>query len=197
VKKDGPITTARDLDGKIVAVVALGDLTHTGSRAWIDQNGGNSKSVHYLELPSATVLAALSDGRIDAANVSNPVFAQIVASGQVRIIGRPSDAIAKHFLVTGFFATTGYIAKNPDIIAKFQQVVRTAALYTNTHHAETIAMTANFWGIDPAMLSNMTRATIGASLDPRDIQPMIDAAAKYGVIDAPFDARQLLAPATH
>ena len=86
VKKDSPITSARDLVGKTVAVVALGDLTHTGVRAWLDQNGVNSKSVRYLELPSSAVLAALNDGRIDAANVSNPIFTQIVSSGQVRII---------------------------------------------------------------------------------------------------------------
>jgi NitT/TauT family transport system substrate-binding protein len=195
VKKDSPINTARDLEGKTIAVVALGDLTHTGTRAWLDQNGGNSKSVRYLELPSATALAAIGDGRIDAANVSNPVFAQMVATGQVRVIGHPSDAIAKRFLVTAFFATNAYIAKNGDAVAKFAQVVRTAAAYTNTHHAETIAMTAAFWGIDPALLSNMTRATVGSTVDPRDIQPLIEAASKYGVIENGFDARQLLAPA--
>jgi NitT/TauT family transport system substrate-binding protein len=197
VKKDGSVTTARDLTGKTVAVVALGDLTYTGARAWIDQNGGNSKSIHYLELPSATVLAALTDGRIDGANVSNPMYAQIVSSGQVRVIGHPSDAIAKHFLVTAFFATSGYAAKNGESIAKFQQVLRAAATYTNVHHAETAPMTAAFYGLDPAVLNGMNRSTIGLTLDPRDIQPLIDAAAKYGVIEAPFDARQLIATAVH
>ena len=194
VKKDGPITSARDLTGKTVAVVALGDLTHTGARAWLDQNGGNSKSVHYLELPSSAVLAALNDGRIDAANVSNPVFTQIVASGGVRIIGRPADAIAKRYLVTGFFTTDAYLAKNADTVLKFVQVLRTAAAYTNTHHAETLAMTAAFWGIDPAALGAMNRASVGLTVEPREIQPVIDAAAKYGVIEEPFDARDLIAP---
>jgi NitT/TauT family transport system substrate-binding protein len=197
VKKDGPIAAARDLNGKTVAVVALGDLTYTGARAWIDQNGGNSKSIHYLELPSATVLAALTDGRIDGANVSNPMYAQIVASGQVRTIGHPSDAIAKHFLVTAFFATSAYAAKNGDSIARFQQVLRAAATYTNAHHAETAPMTAAFYGMDPAVLSGMNRSTVGLTLDARDIQPLIEAAARYGVIDAPFDAHQLIAPAVH
>jgi NitT/TauT family transport system substrate-binding protein len=193
VRRDSPIATARDLEGKTVAVVALGDLTHTGARAWIDQNGGNSKSVHYLEIPSSAVLAALGDGRIDAANVSNPVFTQIVASGQVRVIARPAGAIAKHYLITAFFATDAYLAKNGEAVAKFVQTLRAAAAYTNAHHAETIAMTAAFWGIDPAALSSMTRATVGLTLEPREIQPVVDAAAKYGVIDKTFDARQLIA----
>ena len=197
VRKDGPIATARDLNGKTVAVVALGDLTYVGAHAWIDQNGGNSKSIHYLKLPSATVLAALNDGRIDGANVSNPMYAQIAASGQVRVIGHPADAIAKHYLVTAFFATSAYAAKNADSIARFQQVLRAAATYTNVHHAETAPMTAAFYGMDPAVLNGMNRSTIGTSLDARDVQPVIDAAAKYGVIEAPFDARQLIASAVH
>lgn len=193
VKKDSPISSARDLNGKTVAVVALGDLTHTGSRAWIDQNGGNSKSVRYLELPSSAALAALNDGRVDAANVSNPVFAQMLASGRLRLIGRPSDAIAKRFLITAFFTTAGYAAANSETVGKFVQVLRAAATYTNAHHAETAPMTAAFWGIDPAILTGMTRATVGLAVDPRDIQPLVDVAAKYGVIDKPFDARDLLA----
>jgi NitT/TauT family transport system substrate-binding protein len=194
VKKDSPIASAHDLDGKTIAVVALGDLTHTGTRAWIDQNGGNSKSVHYLELPSSAALAAINDGRVDGANVSNPVFAQMYATGTLRILGRPSDAIAKHFLVTGFFATAPYVTANAETVAKFVQVLRTAATYTNAHHAETVAMTAAFWGIDPAVLGNMVRATVGTAVDPRDIQPLIEAAAKYGLIESSFDARQLIAP---
>jgi NitT/TauT family transport system substrate-binding protein len=194
VKKDAPIASARDLDGKTIAVVAINDLTHTGVRAWMDQNGGNAKSVHYLELPSSAVLAALADGRIDAANVSNPAFAQIVASGQVRILGRPSSAIANRYLVTAFFATDTFLTKNGDAAAKFAQVLRTAAAYTNTHHAETVAMTAAFWGIDPAVLTGMVRATVALAVEPREIQPVIDAAAKYGVIDAGFDARRLISP---
>jgi NitT/TauT family transport system substrate-binding protein len=193
VKKDGPIQTARDLEGKTVAVVALGDLTDTGVRAWLDQSGVNPKSVHYLEMPSSAVLAALNNGRIDGANVSNPIFTQIVASGQVRVISRPADAIAHHYLITAFFGTDAYLAKNAAAVAKFVQVLRTAAAYTNTHHAETIAMTAGFWGIDPAALASMNRATVGLTLDPRDIQPVVDASAKYGVIESSFDARQLIA----
>jgi NitT/TauT family transport system substrate-binding protein len=194
VRKDGPINSARDLNGKTVAVVALGDMTHTDARAWIDQHGGDSKSVHYLELPSAAALAALNDGRIDAANLTNPFMSQVVASGQVRIIGRPPDAIAngKTFQITAFFTTSDYLAKNPAAVAKFREVLRAAAAYTNTHHADTVAMTATFWGIDPAVLAGMSRSDVGLTLDPRDIQPVIDISAKYGVIEKSFNAREML-----
>jgi hypothetical protein len=40
----------------------------------------------------------------------------------------------------------------------------------------------------------MTRVDCGTVLDPKLIQPVIDACAKYKFIAASFDARELIAP---
>ena len=192
VLKNSPVKTAKDLTGRNVAVVALKDLTDTGMRAWVDGNGGDSQSLHVVEMPSAAVLAALTEGRIEAANISNPFFTNVVASGKVRVIARPDDAIAKHFLITAWFTTNDYVQKNRSIVDRFAQVVRQAAAYTNRHHAETVEMVSAFSGMDPAILSGMTRATIADRVEKRDIQPLVDVAAKYKVIDHPFDAQELI-----
>jgi NitT/TauT family transport system substrate-binding protein len=194
VLKTSTINTGRDLNGKTVSTAALRDLLELGTRAWVDQHGGDATSLRFIELPSSAVPAALTDGRIDAANLSNPNLAQVVASGKVRIIGRPDDAIAKRFLITGWFTTADFADQNRDAVARFARVVREAAAYTNTHHAETVPVIAPFWGIEPAILSNMERATAGAILNAREIQPMIDAAVRYKIIEQGFDARELISP---
>ena len=66
VKKDSPIKTGRDLNGKTFAVPALKDLNTIAAQAWIDQNGGDSRTVKFIELPSSAFVPALEDGRIDA-----------------------------------------------------------------------------------------------------------------------------------
>lgn len=192
VLKSANITSGRDLNGKTVSTAALRDLLELGTRAWVDQHGGDATTLHFIELPSSAVPAALTDGRIDAANLSNPNLAQVVASGKVRIIGRPDDAIAKRFLITGWFTTADFADQHRDAVERFARVVREAAAYTNAHHAETVPVIAPFWGIDPAILASMERATAGSLLNPREIQPMIDAAVKYKIIDSGFDARELI-----
>lgn len=192
VLKNSPISSAKDLDGKNVAVVALKDLTDLGLHAWVDQHGGDSASLHSVELPSASALSALTEGRVDAANLSNPFFNNVVASGKVRVIGRPDDAIARRFLITGWFATADYVQKNRPALERFGQVVRQAAAYTNKHHAETVDLISAFSGMDAAVVAQMTRATVAYGLDARDVQPVIDAAAKYKAIDHSFDAQELL-----
>jgi NitT/TauT family transport system substrate-binding protein len=192
VLKDSPIVSAKDLNGKIMPTPSLRDIVETSSRAWIDANGGDSKTVRFVELPSAAVLAALLDGRVAAATLSNPYFGNVAASGKVRILSRPEDAIAKRFMITAWFATEAYIEKNREPLARYVQIIQQAATYTNAHHAETVPVTAPFWGLEPAVLAGMTRSYVGAVVDVKDIQPVIDAALKYGIIDKPLDAQQMI-----
>jgi NitT/TauT family transport system substrate-binding protein len=192
VLKDSPIASAKDLNGKTLPTPSLRDIVETSSRAWIDANGGDSKTVHFVEMPSAAVLAALLDGRVAAATLSNPYFGNVAASGKVRLLSRPEDAIAKRFMITAWFATESYIEKNHDALARYVQTIQQSATYTNAHHAETVPVTAPFWGLEPSVLAGMTRSYVGSFVDVRDIQPVIDAALKYGIIDKALDAQQMI-----
>jgi hypothetical protein len=49
--------------------------------------------------------------------------------------------------------------------------------------------------MDAAVIAGMVRPTYPAALDPRDIQPIIDAEAKYKAIDHGFPAAELISPA--
>jgi ABC-type nitrate/sulfonate/bicarbonate transport system substrate-binding protein len=95
-------------------------------------------------------------------------------------------------LITGWFATTDYIQKNRSVVERFARIIGEAAAYTNRHHAETLDALAAFSGMDPANLAGMTRSVIADSLDKRDIQPLVDTAARYKVIDHSFDAQELI-----
>ena len=52
VKKESDIHTGKDLTNKTIAAPALRDLTSMATLAWIDQNGGDSKTVRTLEFPA-------------------------------------------------------------------------------------------------------------------------------------------------
>ena len=84
--KDSPIKKAADLNGKVVAVSGLLDLTHFATRNWIDQNGGNSASVKFIELPFPAMAAAVVQHRVDAAYVIEPFYTAVTAD--LQILGR-------------------------------------------------------------------------------------------------------------
>jgi NitT/TauT family transport system substrate-binding protein len=197
VLKDSPITSGRDLNGKTLPSPSLRDYFEVSTRAWIDANGGDSKTVKFIELPISSDLAALESGRIVAAALPNPFLQNALATGKMRILGRPNTAIAKRFLVTAWCATEAFVAQNRDALLKFTQTLHDSTVYTNAHESETVAVTAPFWGVDPSVLTSMARSPSAFTVDPKDIQPLIDAAFRYGVIEKPMRAETLISPVAY
>ena len=195
VAKDGPVRTAADLNGKTIATPGITDVSWVATRAWLDQHGGDSTTVKFVEVPQYALLGAVAEGRVAAATITVPAYTAALASGKVRLMGAADDAIAKRFMLTAWFTTTAYLASHGPAVARFADVLGRTAPYTNTHPSDTYAMVAEFAGLDPATLAHMTRQLCGDKLDPQLIQPLIDAAVKYGIIAKRFDAQELIAKA--
>lgn len=194
VAKNSPIKTAKDFTGKIVAGAALKDVKAIATAAWIDQHGGDSKSVRFVEVPTSAIIPALESGRIDAATVLNPTLDQAISSGKARALAPSFSAIANRWLITAWFATADAIARDGEVVQRFVRGVRDAAIYANAHNAEMAGVLAPFLHQDPAELAKLHRSPLGTVLDPREIQPVIDVAVSYGVIKEPFPAADLIAP---
>jgi NitT/TauT family transport system substrate-binding protein len=192
VLNGSPIVSARDLAGKTIAAAALKDLYTMAAQEWIARHGGDAASVHFLELPPTSMLAALVDGRVDAAATGNPVLAQAIASGKVRVLAYPNEAIAKRFLTAAWFASDDYLARNAAVVQSFAGVLSRAAAFTNAHPAATVELVAAFSGIDAGTVAHMTRAPAGAALDPAEIAPIVALAAKYKLIDHAFDPAEFI-----
>jgi NitT/TauT family transport system substrate-binding protein len=192
VLKTSSIESLSQTQGKTFAVSTLRSLDTLGTRALIDKNGGDSSTIKFIEVPFSTMFSVLEQGRADIASISEPSLAAALASGKLRTFGDPYEGIGKRLLIAGWFASSDYAAKNPEVVGRFSQVMREANAYSNTHHAETVPIVAQYSGIDPAVIARMNRLTNATTLDPQEIQPEIDAAAKYKYIDGGFSAKELL-----
>lgn len=194
VRADAPIHKAADLNGKTIASPALHDLLSTTTLAWIDQNGGDSKSVHQIELPPSATSPALQAGRIDGAGVSEPRVSEMVASGVGRVLGKPYDVIARTFQISGFFALPDMIAANSDAIVRLARAHHDANIFANAHHDQTAVWLSEAANVDLSAVQHAQRAYFADHLDPATIQPVIDASAKFGLIDKSFSARDIISP---
>lgn len=189
-----PISSGKDVNGKTLSTNALKDLGEISIRSWIDATGGDSRTVKFVEVPSAAVVAALEANRVYAGNLVDPQLSTSLASGKIKIVAHSEDAIAKRFLTTAWFADNAYIEKNRAAVQAFAQVMQAATQYTNAHEAEMVPIIAPFWNMSPDVIAKMNRGTNALTLLTSDIQPLIDAAAKYGAIGKPFDANELISP---
>lgn len=194
VRKDSPIRSAADLNGKTIAAPSLGDLYSISTFAWVDQNGGDSKTLHEIELPSAATPAALDAGRIDAAMLPEPLLSQTVNAGTMRVLGKPYDAIGLHFLVAGFFAMPDFINANRDAIQRFSRAIDQGNAFANAHPDQTAPWVAEITKVDVDTILHGNRELFDETLIVPNLQRIIDAAARYKAIDHSFDAHDLISP---
>jgi NitT/TauT family transport system substrate-binding protein len=192
VLRDSPIKTGADANGKTVAVVTLGSLDGVAVSAYVDEHGGDSTTLKFIELPYSAMVPALQQGRIDLATIATPTMAAAIAGGKVRVFAVTFDSIAKRFLLSGWFSTAAYAQQNPDVARRFRDAVYQATAYTNAHHEETVPILAAYSGTEPDVIRKMTREVNSTSLEAIDVQPVIDVAVKYKLIKAQFAARELL-----
>lgn len=191
VLKDSAIFGAKDINGKIVAEPALGDIGAVALNSWMDQNGGDWRSIHYVDLPMSAIPAALEAHRIDAGESEEPILAQTLSSGKFRLIHTWSS-IAPIYVFAVWVTTRDWADKHRAIVKTLVSVLARSAGYTNAHHAETAPMLSDFSGIPLVRFDTMTRITNGTTLRAAQVQPVIAAAARDHSITRSFPAEEIL-----
>lgn len=190
VAKSSAIRTARDLEGGTVAVPALVALTATAVRGWVVQNGGDLSRVRFVELPLPQMAEAVARGTVAAAHIGEP---QLTAGGaDVLPIAKPYDAIGRQFIISDWFTTRDWIARNPDAARRMVAVAYETARWANANRDQSLVILAKYARYDLELVRNMRRASYATALDARLIQPVLDAGTKYKALERPFNANDLI-----
>jgi NitT/TauT family transport system substrate-binding protein len=190
VAKDSPLKTAADLNGKTIAVNGIGNVLMYATQAWIDKNGGNSKTVKWIELPFPSMADAVAAHRVDAATFAEPYVSD--AKAVCRAIANPMDAIGVHIPATTWFANDNWLQQQPAVAAKVVDVLRRAGGWANGHPKESGAILLRYTKIKPETLDVMTRSSFGSDIVPSEIQALIDVGVKYGDVDRALNANDII-----
>jgi len=189
---DGDAKSCKDLSGKVIGTPSLNDLDVLATTACVDAAGGDAASLKVVELPQAATMGALEEHRVAATVMHEPIMDESLATGKIRILAPAYNAIAPHFVFAAYFTSVDYATQHPDIVRKFMEVIYRAAAYANAHHEATVQMMADATQAPVEVVRKMARVVGATSLDPREIQPMIDVAAKFHVTPSAFPAAEML-----
>jgi NitT/TauT family transport system substrate-binding protein len=192
VAADSTIRTGADLNNKTIAINGLKDLQQITAMAWVDKHGGDSKTLHFVEMPIPQMAAAVEAHRVDAALDVEPFVSSAVAQRQGKVIGDVLDGVAPRFMVVGWLALDPWIQAHADTVARFATAMRQAAAWANTHHRESAAILVRNTKVPASVADTMARAQFGQTLDAAMIRPIVDAAVKYGVLAQPVDPNDLI-----
>ncbi|NKX93922.1 ABC transporter substrate-binding protein [Sanguibacter hominis ATCC BAA-789] len=123
VLEDSPITSARDLIGKKVAVNTLGAQAEAVDRSWLKQEGLTPEEIAQVELtvvPPVNAEQTLREGQIDAAGLSGPLQDLALERGGLRKLFSEVDLFGE-LSYGSYVLPSALIEKNPDAAADFVQ----------------------------------------------------------------------------
>ena len=75
VAPDSTFKTGADLNGKTISVLGINDINQLSTSAWVDKNGGDSKTLKFVEIPPGLTADAIAGHRVEAGELLEPLLA--------------------------------------------------------------------------------------------------------------------------
>jgi NitT/TauT family transport system substrate-binding protein len=190
---DPTLKLGKDFNGKTLACNVTRGFGSLLMNAWIDNNGGDSKTTKWVEFPFPQLSPALQRGTIDAYIAPEPFCTAGAAAGG-HIVLMDSKPITPVMLQGGWFASKDWVAKNPAVATSFATAIREANVWANANPAGTAEIISKYSKIPLPVIQGMKmRGEYQLRFDPATMQPLIDAAAKYGYLSKSFPASDIIA----
>ena len=196
VDKNSSIKTAKDLNGKTLSVSTLKDMIQGTTLAWLEKNGGDPKTVNFVELPPVQMASAILAKRIDAGVIVEPFYTS--SKNDLFTVGYNYSAVNndKAFQTLGVAASKDWVTKNPASAKKVATAIHEAAKWANDskNAGECAKMLAAYTKVDPAVIAGYPRLVFAESNSPALVQPVVDMLAHYTFIPHGFNAAELFPP---
>jgi len=144
------ITTAAGLNGKTVAVNAIGAILQLGAKAAIDAAGGDSSSIKFVAMSFKQMAAAVKGGQVDGAVLPEPSLTQGKEQGLQSLLSVTSSPGLHEVPTVVYITSKAYASDHPDVVDKFAASMKSA----NTE-----------LGKDPAQVRMVAAKSTGTSAD--------------------------------
>lgn len=191
VTKESSIRSAKDLEGKTVAVVALTSISTITVHEWLHQNGADPGAVKFFEIPFSSMAPALARGTTAAALISEPFVS--MSKDALRVLADTQHVIAPTYYISALFASRDWISQNAAPAKRFRDALYATARWANTHQSDTAVILSKYTKLDVDRIRAMTRVRFATALDPKLMQPVLDFAYKNGALDKQVSAKALIA----
>jgi NitT/TauT family transport system substrate-binding protein len=192
VAKNSPVKTAKDLEGKTVAVNTLNNIVHLMAMAWVDKNGGSSSKVKFVEVPFPQMQATLSAGKVDAISVHEPFATAAIEKGASRVLAQPWGDVLPKFLIASWFASEKWLVKNKETGQAFVRAIGRGIDAIQADPEGSRAAMVKWAGLNPDLAGKIGLPVFEKGVSEKDIQATIDLTLKYKLIAKAFKARDVI-----
>ena len=195
VAKDSPIKSGKDLEGKSIALISPEGPSRIATNLWLENAGAQLDKVSFIELPAVDMAAAVDRGTVAAAVINEPSL--VASQSCCRVLGNNFQSVGNTWQLNVWYSSADWIAKNAALARKFAQAMREAAVWANNpaNHAKSGEILSKYTPFPADLLPKMNRATYGETLDPKTMQPILDAALRYKALQTAIPPQSIISSA--
>lgn len=194
VSSKSSITSPKQLEGKNVAVSGLKTDAWVAARAAIDDAGGDSSKVNFVQIPGPQMVSSLQQGQVDAAVLGEPGVTPALDKGAIKVLA-PVDSGPEGTAASVYVSAKSWAQKNANVVREFRAAIEEAAGMANSDRATAVAVASANDNIPASILQAASFPLYSTGLSAENLQWPIEHAVKYGLVsqsDAP-DAAALVA----
>jgi NitT/TauT family transport system substrate-binding protein len=190
VAKTSAVRSAKDFEGRTIALGTLVSLTSISIKMWLRRNGADVGNVRFVEMPFSEMPAALQRGTVDGAYITEPQLSQ--QSAELRIVAIPYGAIADRFLISLVVSTRAWVAQNGETARRLVAAIYETARWANRNRDLTAPILAKYSKLEPEVIRHMRRTLFATTLQPGLVQPVLDAAFTYKALERQTSAVEMM-----
>jgi NitT/TauT family transport system substrate-binding protein len=196
VKGDSSIKKPTDLAGKTIATNTLNNVVHVTTIAALDKYGVKPGSYKFAVLPLPALVGAVSEGKVDAAQMVEPSLTLAKQDGQRPVLYPFVDALPKGGAISTYYALNSWAKANPGVVKRFQKAMNQSTIYAWKHPAEVRKAVPLYANIDEATAKKIIMPSFNPkNLGPQAVQTLAKLMLKYGFWDSiPSNVKQINPP---
>lgn len=192
VKGDSPIQSAADLAGKTVSVNNLKNIGEVTIRKAVEDAGGDSSTIKFVELPFPDMPAAVAKGDVDAAWVVEPFVTVATSQGARKVVANFAEAVPD-LTVASYFTTAQRIKEDPKLVDDFRAAIQQSLKYAQDNPDEVRRIITTYTKITPDVAAKMALPAFPQDVNVASLTTVAELMNKYGITDKTVDVKPLLA----
>jgi NitT/TauT family transport system substrate-binding protein len=182
VMPDSGFEEAADLNGAVVATQTLSSQATIMARSSMDNLGGDSFSVQFLDVPFPDQLGALRSGSVDAAVLTEPFLTAALDEGAVPLFDFGNNAYSEGGPVGLFISQQEYAAANPEVLEAFNRAMDAALAWTLEDEDRLRAALPGYVGLSVDQAERMLLPVFSAEVSEQGMAELVVAMVRYGII---------------
>lgn len=187
---EGPL----DLVGHKVGVPAIKTQTWMNIRAAVDEAGGDSSQIEFVEVPTAQTIDLVNRGQVDASTPSEPLQSSSIAEGKVKLVQSTDAPGLQGAPSSVFVASEEFVTKNSESVQNFADSVYAAATDLREDPESAKEIGVNQLNLQPAQVETMFVPNVATDHPTEEeLNMVIELALRYEVLESDPDLEGAIA----